>query len=325
MLLMLCATVFAGEADKVDFFIKVKSGNPNVIEKLYIIKFGDAFHYGIDNKVFTANSTNAEKIAFIDSLKKAGHQIETTDDPNQYFIVVLDNDEQTVLYSIDSSYFKNSPQHIVVLQKILGTAVTGGAKELVKRKKSEIPTLRVALADSGFECTVDGNIITIRERRFVRILQCPEEVKALVINEIKLFTKDIDTSGKNIRITISNSQLQELQKRILVSGLISKINIEKDGIINLLPIQAKKFSVKIMLNNKFEYDKVVVEVKKNKQFNISDHELQENRLGVNIGLFELSAKDMTGSEIRQAVWQSIRSACPRLRIKDINVVEKKGN
>ena len=121
-LFVLCGTLLWGSgSEKIDFFIKVKQGNPNVLEKLYVLKFGDSFHYGVDNKVFTVSASNAEKIAFIDSLKKAGHLIEATEDPNQFFVVILENGDQTVLYRIDSSYFKNSPQQIIVLQKIFDT------------------------------------------------------------------------------------------------------------------------------------------------------------------------------------------------------------
>ena len=325
MLFLVCAAVFADSADRVDFFIKIKQGNPNVIEKLYVLKFGDSFHYGVDNRVFTANSTNAEKISFIESLKKAGHQIETTDDPNQYFLIVLDSEEQTVLYSVDSSFFKNSPKHIIILQKIFGAAVTGGSKELVKQKKSELPTLRVALENAGFECMINDNTIIIRERRYVRMFKCPDEFKARVISDIRFFSQEISESGQSIRVVISNTQLQELQKRILSSGVIAKINIGQDGIINLLPVPEKKFIVRIMLNNKFEYAKAAPEVEKKSVLRVLDKELQENRLGVSIALFEVSAKNLNASDVKSVVWQAIRNVCPRLKAKDVRVQEKGDN
>ena len=324
MLLMLGVFLGAAEAEKIDFFIKVKKGDPAILEKLYTITFRDAFHYGIENKVFTATATNGEKIAFIESLKAAGHQIETTDDPCQFFIILLDNGDKIELFSIDTSHFKNSPRHIVILQKMLGTAISGGKSDLIKLKTSELPTIRVALDGAGFECVINKTQIIIREKRFVRNFSCPEDLKARILQEISRFSKDFSVTGKNIQVILSNSQLQLLQTSLLNSGLINKINIGEDGVIVLLPVQEKKFFVQIMLNNKFEYEKIVAAVSKNVLVRLTDKELQENNLGVAIAKLEFAAKDLTAADVKTKVWQSVREVCPRIRQRDIRV-KGKGN
>ncbi len=322
--LLNCVMLFA-QSEKHDFFVKIKSGNPQILERLYTIKFGDNFHYGVSTKVFTVEATKSEKIEFIDSLKKAGHQVEATDDPDEFYIVVFDNSDKTIVYSVNTSAFKESPQKIIILQKIIGNTVSGGTNDVVQRKESEIPTLRLALEDSGFECIIAGNQITIKEKTYCFDFSFPAELQATVIktaSEMGISLKPVNAT--QIQCSLTLSRLQAFQTCLMASGNVHKIIQGKNGAFTLLPIPAQNYTLRIYLNNKFEYDELCKVIKSNTVFTVNDKELKETRLGVTTAIFTVSTKNASETDLKEYVWKAVRDSAVKKRIKQRDIrLEKK--
>lgn len=315
---LLCMTCAAEELESY-FHIRIKSGNWKVIEDLYIKQFKDDFFFKADKKTFSVKTTLDKRSQFIGSLKKLGHHIENTSDPDVFTLVVLEREGAMILYTIDSSAVNTTPQRLVELQNLLGKSIRGSKTDMIRRRETELPGIRLALERSGFECEIKGSTIIIRERKYPREFLFPEGVRKQVTGVFGQLQIPCEIKGNRISCRITNSQLQKLQHDLLSSGSIYKITIEKDGIFKLLPVPTAKYRVTISFNNRFEYEKCVRMISSSRNFTIADEEFEEHAAGINLCTLTLRSRKATASEIKSEIWRQIRKAGTRLRERDIKI------
>ena len=105
---------------------------------------------------------------------------------------------------------------------------------------------------------------------------------------------------------------------LLSTGHVSKISKNANGITSIEAIPLKKFKVKVVLNNQFEYDKIVPEISKLK-FKVTDKEMRESGFGICIAIFDVTVKKASASDIKAGVWRAVRSVCPNVKHHSISV------
>ena len=316
----------AGTAEKSFYFIKVKSGNVDVVRKVYLDSNKEC-QDGKDPKdgkvVFSWEDTQENVTVFLGKLSKIGY-IEKTSNSSSFTIIVLEG-EDVMLFSVDSSNFKNLPNELLKLQAVFGKNVNGGEKDQIQSTKRALLISRTKLEEAGFDCIIDQSHIVIQERRYTHTFSFPPALKDLVKAELEVHTKDIKAVGNNaFEVQLTHSQLAAMQKHLLSTGGVSKISKNANGITTIEAIPLKKYKVKIMLNNQFEYDKIVPEISKLK-FKVTDKELRESGFGVCIAIFEVTAKKASASDIKAGVWRAVRSVAPGIKNRSITVQAVENN
>ena len=317
-------SVFTGlhaESEKISYFVKVESGSAEIVRKVYIESQKDFREVKTPNDgkiVFYWEDTTEGSTAIFAKLRKVGH-IKNTANPTSFTIVVIEDGNTLLLFTVDSSKFKNLPVELLKIQDVFGKSVSGGEKDQIQVTKASLLVAQKKLEEAGFECKIEGLNISLRERRYSHTFTCHPSLKDLVKTELQQHTNEIKVVGNNaFEVQLTNSQFAAMQKHLLSTGHVSKISKNANGITSIEAIPLKKFKVKVVLNNQFEYDKIVPEISKLK-FKVTDKEMRESGFGICIAIFDVTVKKASASDIKAGVWRAVRSVCPNVKHHSISV------
>ena len=320
--LMLCAffcTVISAEELGNYFHIQVKEGNWKTVEDLYSSQFKDTFFFKAETRTFSVKTTLEKRNQFLNELKKKGYHLETTSDPDIFTLVVIEKEGAIGLYYIDSTAVNNTPKYLLELQKLVDKNIRGNKKDMIRRRENELPGLRLALENAGFEVTISGKTIIIKERKYVREFLVPDTLRKQVSAVFGSLNIPCTFKDRRISCKVTNTQLNNLQRELLAGGAVHKITIEKDSLIKLHPVPTTKFKITISFNNRFEYEKCIKHIKSSSKFTITDQEFEEHSIGINLCTLSISSKKADAAEIRNEIWRMVRKAGTRVRERDIKI------
>lgn len=311
----------SGTENKSVFYVKVVSGNPSVVEKLCLNKFGEEYHYGTSSMVFSIEASAKEKLAFVEMMKSSGLQIETIG-TNQYKVSVIDTSPRDQVYSVDTSEL--SASDVVSVQKILGAGIKGGKADKLRLNDAKIAQMRVDLGKIGFDADFSTGKVLVKELQKTITITCPPELSNEISENISGLSSDIrkGTNGA-LRVETKAKKISDIAEKIRGLKSVSKLEQRENGDIVVSALEANKYKVKIYVGAS-KYARRILE----KMGHISGLEIENgfiNKSASNGTMrveFDVSSMKKSESEIKEEFYVRAKRAVSSIRESDVKISNK---
>ncbi len=318
--LLSAAQLLCAQAERNSFYIKVKAGNPEVVEKICADTFGENFHFGTRNMVFTIEASNADKLKFLDMLKEAGLQVESTNNASEYVVTVAETTPRNRIYSVDTSSF--SPELLVEIQKLLGNTVKGGRADKVRINDADVAQIKLALDKMGLACEFTETAILIGENVGTVIAEFDPAYAAQIRNIVSEYGGNVRELGDGkVRFDIKQTRFAEFAEKLKTLPFVERVDFAGGDRINIVSKTPSVYEVRVYVSSAKDARKLAEQMRGGENFSIKDA-YADTAGGMFCARFKVESLTATDTEISERFAQYARKTSKFIRPSDIKINKK---
>lgn len=311
--------IWAGSLKK-DFSIKVVSGNPVQLEKFFNDTFGNSFSYKSSTKTYSVKCTRDEKISFLDMLKSKGFQVEATDVPEEFIIVLADNSMSA--YKVDSSAFANNVASLNVIKQFFGAKIYGGTDDIFVGQADAVYQAKNELAAKGISVEIYGNKVVLSPLTETLTISFDADAKADVKNTITRMSMRFNDNGNVIAVAVSGNQKQQIIAALQNNPELGRTKVNSDTAIYVYAKSWNNYSVRFFVKSEADFNNIVSLLSGQKGIKVSGSSYNQNNFGVKIGTVNISSMDNNANVLKQKLFSIVQLGSVNIRERDIKVSVK---
>ncbi len=300
--------------------IKVLSGTPNAMEKVFYDAFGKDFSYDISSRTFSVNTTKGKKLDFISSLKKAGYELQSTADPNAYAVVISSGSEK-LIYKVDATSLANNANAMKKAGDILGITLKGNNADVVSVTDAQLVKLQESFIQNGFSLQFQNDTLVISEKHNYVVMKAEGGTQNDVFSILTATGIKFQKNGFTATLSVTAAQLSYILETLQNSGKFGKIKLSGNSYYMIFPKGVQTYNVRIYLNTEREYAAAKTALQNQKLIKLTQAKFTPKRMGVAFAELEVKTEISDISNLKNLIFNSLSASLAQINERDIKITE----